>query len=90
LDDSGTDSRASVLRKVAENSEFKRKETNPAFVLMQYFGYLHRNPDEGPDHDFGGFNFWLNKLNEHGGNFEQAEMVKAFIVSGEYRNSFDW
>ena len=29
--------------------------------------------------------FWLNKLNQFNGNFEQAEMVKAFIVSGEYR-----
>lgn len=86
----GSDSRSSVLRKIAENGEFKRKEMNPAFVLMQYFGYLHRNPDEGADHDFSGFNFWLNKLNEHGGNFEQAEMVKAFIVSGEYRSRFDW
>jgi hypothetical protein len=25
---------------------------------------------------------------QFGGNFEQAEMVKAFIVSGEYRNRF--
>jgi hypothetical protein len=32
--------------------------------------------------------FWLNKLSEFNGNFERAEMVKAFIVSGEYRDHF--
>jgi len=31
---------------------------------------------------------WLNKLNEFNGNFEQAEMVKAFIVFGEHRDRF--
>jgi hypothetical protein len=30
----------------------------------------------------------LDKLNQFNGNFEQADMVKAFIVSGEYRNRF--
>jgi hypothetical protein len=57
---------------------------------MQYFGYLHRNPDEGPDHDLSGFNFWLSKLNEHNGSFIEAEMVKAFLNSTEYRQRFDW
>ena len=40
------------------------------------------------DPDAAGYAFWLNKLNQFGGNFEQAEMVKAFLVSGEYRNRF--
>jgi hypothetical protein len=88
--DSESDTRGSVLRKVSEKSEFSRKEQNPAFVLMQYFGYLHRNPDEGPDHDLSGFNFWLQKLDDHGGDFHSAEMVKAFLVAGEYRNRFEW
>lgn len=88
--DARTETRATVLRKVAENIEFSRKEQNPAFVLMQYFGYLHRNPDEGVDHDLSGFNFWLGKLNEHQGNFVEAEMVKAFLNSTEYRQRFDW
>lgn len=87
---SGVETRASVLRKIADNGDFKQRETNPAFVLMQYFGYLHRNPDEGPDSDLSGFNFWLNKLNEHHGDFHQAEMVKAFLTSGEYRDRFVW
>jgi len=84
------ETRGSTVRKIAENAELTRREKNPAFVLMQYFGYLHRNPDEGPDHDFSGFNFWLRKLDDNGGDFHRAEMVKAFLVAGEYRNRFVW
>jgi len=57
-------------------------------VLMQYFGYLRRNPNDAPDADFSGYNFWLAKLNQFNGNYIQAEMVKAFITSGEYRQRF--
>jgi hypothetical protein len=88
--DTGTETRATVLRKVADQAEFRRKEQNPAFVLMQYFGYLHRNPDEGADTDLSGFNFWLKKLEDNGGDFHKAEMVRAFIEATEYRNRFDW
>jgi hypothetical protein len=80
--------RASVLRQVAENPNLNQREFNKAFVLMQYFGYLRRNPNEGPDTNFDGYNFWLGKLNEFNGNFIQAEMVKAFIQSSEYLNRF--
>jgi len=86
----GSETRATVLRKVADNAEFKSKEQNPAFVLMQYFGYLHRNPDEGPDSDLSGFNFWLKKLEDSGGDFHKAEMVRAFIEASEYRDRFQW
>jgi len=55
---------------------------------MQYFGYLGRDPNAGPEADFAGYNFWLAKLNQFGGNFEQAEMVKAFLNLGEYRARF--
>ncbi|HEX9628633.1 MAG TPA: hypothetical protein VF961_01350, partial [Pyrinomonadaceae bacterium] len=80
--------RAQTLRSVAENSVFSTRQSNKAFVLMQYFGYLRRNPNDAPDSDFGGYNFWLSKLNEFNGNFVNAEMVKAFIVSGEYQQRF--
>jgi hypothetical protein len=85
-----TAARARALRRVAENSTLKQQETNKAFVLMQYFGYLRRNPNDAPEVglNFDGYNFWLNKLNEFNGNFVNAEMVKAFIVSGEYRHRF--
>ena len=60
--------RARVLRRVAENGDLSAREKNRAFVLMQYFGYLRRNPDDAPDSDYGGFNYWLGKLNNHSGN----------------------
>jgi hypothetical protein len=84
----GTETRATVLRKVAENSSFAEREFNRAFVLMQYFGYLRRNPNDAPDTDFSGYNFWLGKLNTFSGDFQKAEMVKAFILSSEYRRRF--
>jgi len=64
------------------------KEFNRAFVLMQYFGYLRRNPNDAPDSDYSGYQFWLAKLNVFDGNFVNAEMVKAFITSTEYRQRF--
>ena len=80
--------RARALRRVAENAEFARREFNRAFVLMQYFGYLRRNPNDTPDTDFAGFDFWLQKLNAAGGDYQQAEMVRAFLSSTEYRKRF--
>jgi hypothetical protein len=74
--------RAAVLRQVAENQKFTDNERSPAFVLMQYFGYLRRDPDSA------GYQFWLNKLNQFGGDFRRAEMVRAFILSSEYRSRF--
>jgi hypothetical protein len=80
--------RAQVLRSVTDNSRLQQAEFNRAFVLMEYFGYLRRNPDDLPDHDFGGWQFWLNKLNLFNGDFIRAEMVKAFLSSDEYRHRF--
>lgn len=80
--------RAQALRQVAEDQSLRTAEFNRAFVLMQYFGYLRRNPNEHPDVDYTGFDFWLSKLNQFNGNFVQAEMIKAFLVSGEYRQRF--
>src|SRR5437899_2494944 len=82
--------RARALRRVAENSTLVEQEFNRAFVLMQYFGYLRRNPNDPPEPtlDFQGYNFWLNNLNSSKGDFVTAEMVKAFIDSSEYRRRF--
>lgn len=77
-----TDTRATVLRKVAELAYLNQREFNSSFVTMEYFGYLRRDPDPA------GFNFWLKKLNDFGGNFITSDMVKAFITSSEYRQRF--
>ena len=83
-----TQGRANALRQVAGNAAFAAAEKNRAFVLMQYFGYLRRDPDAAPDADFKGYSFWLSKLEQFGGDFVQAEMVKAFLNSDEYRQRF--
>jgi hypothetical protein len=80
--------RAAVLRAVAENAQLQQNEFRRAFVLMQYYGYLRRDPDTGPNTDFTGWKFWLDKLNEFNGNFQNAEMVKAFLSADEYIDRF--
>jgi len=54
---------------------------NSAFVFAEYLAYLRRNPDQA------GYDHWLGKLNFYG-NFVDAEMVRGFIVSDEYRGRF--
>jgi hypothetical protein len=84
----GTMTRAQVLRAVAENANLTNSEKNRAFVLMQYFGYLRRNPNDQPDADYTGYEFWLSKLNQFNGDYVGAEMVKAFLSSAEYNQRF--
>ena len=84
----GAKTRAQVLRSIAEHPALVSAESNRAFVLMQFFGYLRRNPNDSPDADYTGYDFWLAKLNQFNGNFVNAEMVKAFITSSEYRGRF--
>ena len=94
----GTQTRADVLQKVVDGvtvlgegnqrfdttygQAFYNSESNRAFVLLEYFGYMKRDPDDA------GYAFWLGKLNQFGGNFVNAEMVLAFISSPEYRARF--
>jgi hypothetical protein len=96
--DGGTETRASVLQKVVDGinvisegnqqftttygQAFYNAELNRAFVQLEYFGYMRRDPDDG------GKAFWLAKLNLFGGDFVAAEMVLAFITSPEYRARF--
>jgi hypothetical protein len=89
-------SRALVLRDVTEIPDFKNipdpndpryselKQTsqyNPAFVLMQYFGYLHRDLDRS------GYDFWLDVVNNRQPNNYRG-MVCSFITSTEYQLRF--
>jgi uncharacterized delta-60 repeat protein len=85
-----TTARAQALRQVAEDADLAAAEINRAFVLMQYYGYLRRNPDDPPEAslDYAGYEFWLIKLNLFGGDYSNAEMVKAFLSSIEYNRRF--
>jgi hypothetical protein len=80
--------RGQVLRAIAEHPALVAAESNRAFVLMQYFGFMRRNPNDLPDADYTGYDFWLTKLNQFNGNFVNADMVKGFINSAEYRQRF--
>jgi len=93
-----TETRASVVQKVVDGitvisegnqqftttygQAFYNSEFNRAFVQLEYFGYMKRDPDEA------GYAFWLGKLNQFNGDFVAAEMVLAFISSPEYRARF--
>ena len=93
----GTETRASVVFKVVDGTTtitdghlvfntsygqaFYNQEFDTAFVMMEYLGYLRRNPDQE------GYDFWLAKLRRYG-NWVDAQMVLAFILSPEYRARF--
>lgn len=81
-------SRTAALRSVTDSGSVRTAEASPSFVLMEYFGYLRRNPTDAPDVDDSGYQFWLTKLNAFNGDFQKSDMVKAFITSGEYRGRF--
>lgn len=96
-----TETRATVLQKVADSKTVYNAQYNSAFVLLQYFGYLRRNPQDSPDTNLAGYNFWLSKLNQFslpgedvsqgdGGltRVRRAEMIEAFIASSEFRQRF--
>ena len=80
----GSKTRAHVLLHVIEIPELKQREYNPAFVLMQYYGYLRRDADSS------GYQFWLNILNTRLPNDPSGyrAMVCAFITSAEYQDRF--
>jgi hypothetical protein len=76
----GSLTRAQVVRAIVESDELFNAEFNPAFVAMQYFGYLKRDPDAA------GYNAWLNYLNANPADFRT--MVNGFANSNEYRSRF--
>ena len=93
--------RAAALKSAIESDSVFNTQYNSSFVLMQYFGYLRRDADDPPDNNFGGYDFWLNKMNQFSiagenvrdddvalARVKRADMVESFIVSGEYRVRF--
>jgi hypothetical protein len=93
--------RARTVLNVMQTNSVYNRQFNEGFVLAQYIGYLRRNPNDAPDTDYTGFDYWLTKLNSFslpGENLrneqtalervKRAEMVRAFILSLEYRGRF--
>ena len=77
---SGQMTRGEVLRNIVESQVVADRFFNRAFVAMQYFGYLRRDPDTV------GFQNWLDTLNADPGNFRH--MIFGFLFSTEYRQRF--
>jgi hypothetical protein len=73
--------RGRALLDITQNLTFQNREMNRALVQIEYFGYLRRNPNDEPDGNFDGYNYWLNILNKYSANHQQAEI----LPSGEYR-----
>jgi hypothetical protein len=71
--------RSQVLREIAESSEVYQKYYNQAFVVMEYFGYLHRDPDAL-------YTDWIRALDANPA--DSRRMVDGFVNSAEYRNRF--
>jgi subtilisin-like proprotein convertase family protein len=73
--------RAQVLRSLVETDAFQHQQYNSSFVLMEYFGYLKRQPEDE------GYRFWLDVLdNRDAGNYHG--MVCSFVTSAEYQQRF--
>jgi hypothetical protein len=58
----GQQTRAGVLLQIVNHPAFVEKENDRSLVLLHYFGYLRRNPDDPPDRDLTGFEFWIRDL----------------------------
>ncbi len=72
--------RAQVLRETVERQSVTDKFFIRAFVAMQYFGYLRRDPDTI------GYDNWVTTLTADPSNFRH--MIFGFIFSNEYRQRF--
>jgi uncharacterized repeat protein (TIGR01451 family) len=78
--DANQKTRAQVLREIVESTAVEDKFFIRAFVAMQYFGYLRRDPDTV------GYNNWVTTLTNDPSNFRH--MIFGFLFSNEYRGRF--
>jgi hypothetical protein len=77
----GTETQASVLLKVIADDAVIQRERSTALVLLHYFGYLRRDPDDPPDGNWNGFNFWRAELEK---GADPRGLTNAFLLSPEY------
>jgi hypothetical protein len=76
----GKETRDGVIIRMVENQLLIEKEKNRSLVMLHYFAYLRRNPDDPPDGDMRGFNFWLSDVERHG----PQKLSAAFKETWEY------
>jgi DNA-binding IclR family transcriptional regulator len=76
---SSQEPRAQILLRVADDANVARAFRNRAFVTLQYFGYLHRDPEHP------GYDLWLRLLDQTG---DTSRVTASFVNSIEYRQRF--
>ncbi|HKQ99532.1 MAG TPA: Calx-beta domain-containing protein [Pyrinomonadaceae bacterium] len=74
----GTKTRAQVLRIAMETTETYSKYYNEAFIVMNYFGFLRRDPDAA-------FQAWIDLFNNTN---NPRLIINGFANSLEYRQRF--
>ncbi len=70
--------RAVVLRQIVESTEVSTRYNHQAYAVMEYFGYLRRQPD----------GFYLQWIADLDANNNPRGMVTGFVTSAEYRQRF--
>ena len=70
--------RAQVLRQIVESTEVSTKYNHQAYAVMEYFGYLRRQPDA----------FYLQWIAVLDSTNDPRGMVTGFVTSTEYRQRF--
>ena len=75
----GRETRAGALLRVANDPKLAERERVPALILLHFFGYLRRNPDDPPDRNMDGFLHWVGEVQKHG----EGLLTPAFSTSFE-------
>ena len=82
---SKSETRAGVLVKVASDPRLAEREHWRSLLLLHYFAFLRRNPDDPPDRDLTGFDFWLGQLERER---DPDKIALAFGESLEYKGQW--
>ena len=79
---SHAETRAGALLKVASDARLEERSRYRSLLLLHYFAFLRRSPDDPPDRDLEGFNFWLSNLER---TRDLDKLALAFRDSIEYK-----
>jgi hypothetical protein len=79
---SHAETRAGALLKLAADPRLEQRGRYRSLLLLHYFAFLRRSPDDPPDHDLEGFNFWLLNLERTN---DLDKLALAFRDSIEYK-----
>lgn len=74
--------RAQLLSNMVNLPQFVQKEKYRSLVLLHYFGYFHRNPDDPPDNNMDGFSYWVREVEK---SKEPGRLPQAFMAADEYK-----